>query len=93
VSDKRPEREVSLSKELAETKRENHKLRRQLAKAEKRLVKALQAGAPVSDDESSPVPVDTPADGCPECAEPIRVVSIGGKVLKACPKCKWRKVD
>ena len=96
MNDKRPPKEVSQSKELAETKRENHKLKRQLAKLQKRLVKVLESGAPAEESPEDTLVIDNlsvSGDQCPECNETLTVLSFGPKTLRVCKKCKWRKVD
>lgn len=92
MNDKRPPKEVSQSKELAETKRENHKLKRQLAKLQKRLVKALESGGAIPDDEEVTLPaLEQSSNSCPDCNGTLTVVQIGPKTLHACKACKWRK--
>jgi len=97
LNDKRPPKEVSQSKELAETKRENHKLKRQMAKLQKRLVKVLESGGvPAEESPGETLVVDNlspSGDQCPECSETLTVMSFGPKTLRVCKKCKWRKVD
>jgi len=95
---KLPQQEVSLSRELAETKRENHKLKRQLAKMQKRLVKAIETEAsPEVDDEVTALEQapkqDTTGVACPSCDGPVTVIKLGTKALKACKNCGWRKMD
>lgn len=94
MNDKRPPKEVSQSKELAETKRENHKLKRQLAKLQKRLVKVLESGGTsYPDDEDVPLlPLEQSSNTCPDCNGTLTVVQVGPKTLHACKACKWRKV-
>jgi hypothetical protein len=89
----RPQRETSSSnKELAEVKRENHKLKRQIARLQKYVTKLMEQGpASVVPDEGPVQPLENSID-CQTCGKPLTIVSFGTKVLKACKACGWRQV-
>lgn len=89
---KRPQQD-SAHKELAETKRENHTLKRQLSKLQKKIIKLLQEGPPSMPDEELVAPLEITGAECPDCQEALSVVSLGIKTLKVCKACKWRKVE
>ena len=78
---------------LAELKRENQRLRKQLSRTEKHLTKALKEEV-LQDEEAAPEAPRVPersADSCPECAS-VDIVNVTTPVgtLKGCKECGWR---
>ena len=94
VHQHRPKREEAKAKELADTKKENHHLRRKL----KRLEKEFRRHAPppdVMEDEDVPTLAESKGkivEKCKKCYEGIiRILHLAGRKYAVCPECKDRK--
>lgn len=80
-----------MNKELAETKRENHRLKRQVSKLQKYVHKLLDQGPASVTPDDAHAPLDNSLD-CPSCQSPVKTVNLGFRSLRACKACGWRQV-
>lgn len=85
----RERREEAKGKELAETKKENQQLRRQIA----RLTKQLSRITDISQSEDHEVSVKKEhKPKCPDCESTnIKTIKLHTGQLTACKDCGWRK--
>lgn len=84
---------ASDAKELDDYRKENRKLKRDVSRLEKLLTKALvhATGTTSNPEEPSEPPLSTEGVNCPECGDPLRIIPLGVKTLRACKGCGWRK--
>jgi DNA-directed RNA polymerase subunit RPC12/RpoP len=91
ITPHRPPKDES-RKQLADIKRENHQLKRALARAEKQVTRLVENSALVVEPESIS-PMDSGGVECPSCKGFLTTVTIGPKTLVACKNCGFRKVS
>jgi septal ring factor EnvC (AmiA/AmiB activator) len=79
-------------KELAELQRENHRLRREVARLQKYIDKLVATrDRQEAEEAEAPVLLDTKAFQCPNChSEKIKMVQLGHRALRVCIDCAWR---
>lgn len=88
--------EKSKIKEIAELKKENHGLRRRVAKLQKYLQKALETSNAVIPDPETPTETLGPDQSkCPQCGghNLVQIPLPGGSVLRGCKTCGWKKKE
>lgn len=84
--------EASKNKIIAQLKRENHHLQREVARLTKELSKIIEQCSGV-EAEAEPQPLETaPPVGCPQCGGNLTHVSLPFGILVAC-QCGYRKVN
>lgn len=95
----RPEaEEKKRNRQLAEAKREVHKLRRQVARLQKEASRVPEPPeeSPATLATTDTTPTTNLCEVCPSCAErglhePVRYVDLGSRTLKVCEKCGYRR--
>lgn len=87
-------REEAKGKELADIKRENSQLKRQVARLTKQLTRALDTQSNDTDDKNVREHVESQrkAAKCEQCPSlNLKSVKIPGGTLVVCKDCGWRK--
>lgn len=93
MSGHRPRRDsASDAKELQTLRKENHKQQREISRLTKMLSKVLVSEEESAEDEDDVTPLSDEGVQCPECNNPLTVVNLGIKTLRACKGCGWRKM-
>lgn len=89
--------EKSKTKEIAELKKENHNLRRRVAKLQKYLQKALETSNATVPDPETPIAETLGPDTskCPQCGghKLVQIPLPSGNTLRGCKTCDWKKKE